>query len=237
MADQDFNIKVVTTADTTGIKQTSAELERLRAQRGFLAPLPSGLFEKEGEAEAAAANTAKVAAELKKVESASLFSGINIGRARQEATFLARELATGVPTTRTLSSLLGAMGPYIAGAVGAGFALNRALVANAERQLKVNQELDIQLTKVTELSHKWSEMSKAATGPEEILKVTSAIIPTLDQASAKFREFQNTNAVKEACQSILDTFTAGIPGVGKAFDVAFLKQANVLSDNVQRLRE
>ncbi len=32
MADQDFNIKVVTTADTSGIKQTSAEFEKLKQQ-------------------------------------------------------------------------------------------------------------------------------------------------------------------------------------------------------------
>lgn len=32
MADQDFNIKVVTTADTTGLKQTRAEMEALRQQ-------------------------------------------------------------------------------------------------------------------------------------------------------------------------------------------------------------
>src|SRR5882724_647265 len=32
MADQDFNIKVVTTADITGLKQTRAEMEALRQQ-------------------------------------------------------------------------------------------------------------------------------------------------------------------------------------------------------------
>lgn len=32
MADQDFNIKVITTADTTGLKQTRAEMEALRQQ-------------------------------------------------------------------------------------------------------------------------------------------------------------------------------------------------------------
>ncbi len=37
MADQDFNIKVVTTADTTGIKQTSAELDKLKTQQATFA--------------------------------------------------------------------------------------------------------------------------------------------------------------------------------------------------------
>ncbi len=37
MADQDFNIKVVTTADTTGIRQTEAELEKLKRQQATFA--------------------------------------------------------------------------------------------------------------------------------------------------------------------------------------------------------
>ncbi len=45
MADQDFNIKVVTTADTSGIRQTSDELKKLRAEslRSALTPVPEGL--------------------------------------------------------------------------------------------------------------------------------------------------------------------------------------------------
>ena len=37
MAEQDFNIKVITTADTTGIKQTSVELDKLRQQQATFA--------------------------------------------------------------------------------------------------------------------------------------------------------------------------------------------------------
>ncbi len=37
MADQDFNIKVVTTADTTGIRQTEAELTKLQRQQATFA--------------------------------------------------------------------------------------------------------------------------------------------------------------------------------------------------------
>ncbi len=37
MADQDFNIKVVTTADTTGIRQTDAELTKLQRQQATFA--------------------------------------------------------------------------------------------------------------------------------------------------------------------------------------------------------
>ncbi len=37
MADQDFNIKVVTTADTSGIRQTSVELDKLKQQQATFA--------------------------------------------------------------------------------------------------------------------------------------------------------------------------------------------------------
>lgn len=37
MADQDFNIKVVTTADTTGLRQTSQELDKLETQQATFA--------------------------------------------------------------------------------------------------------------------------------------------------------------------------------------------------------
>jgi len=41
MADQDFNIKVVTTADTTGLKQTSAELDSLKKKQSDYAAAAS----------------------------------------------------------------------------------------------------------------------------------------------------------------------------------------------------
>ncbi len=45
MADQDFNIKVVTTADTTGLRQTTDEIKKLRQEslRSALTPVPAGL--------------------------------------------------------------------------------------------------------------------------------------------------------------------------------------------------
>jgi hypothetical protein len=247
MADQDLDIRVRTTADTTGIRQTSAELDALQDKaakptgpdaatlaarqaslRAALTPVPAQLG-------GAVEEAAKVEAEMRKVGTASLFAGINIAKARQEAAFLVRELATGVPTTRTLSSLLGSLGPYLAGAVGAGFALNRALVSNAERQLEINQELDVQLTKVTELQKKWTEIGHTAATPEDVTKLTSQIIPALDGASAKFREFQNQGI--SGWKELVDTLTAGIPGVGRMFENLFQTQANVLAENYEGLRK
>jgi hypothetical protein len=46
-------------------------------------------------------------------DTATLATGINLGKARVEATTFARELASGASTTRTLGSLVGALGPTL----------------------------------------------------------------------------------------------------------------------------
>ncbi len=70
MADQDFNIKVVTTADTTGIKQTSSELDKLKTQQATFAETA-----RRQAAAAQAASTAKVT----QADSADGITGTAIG--------------------------------------------------------------------------------------------------------------------------------------------------------------
>jgi hypothetical protein len=70
---------------------------------------------------------AEIAAAIAAQSEGSLLAGVNIGRARQEATVLGRELLTGGNTTRTLGSLLGSLGPYILAAAGASVAFYEAL--------------------------------------------------------------------------------------------------------------
>ncbi len=69
MADQDFNIKVVTTADTTGIRQTSAELDKLKQQQAT--------FAETARRQAAAAATAKPV--IAPAETTAGFTGTAIG--------------------------------------------------------------------------------------------------------------------------------------------------------------
>ncbi len=137
MADQDFNIKVVTTADTSGITQTEAGLSKLVARSDALASqfpgLPGGQLPAEAE---------KVAKETEK-------SAINLGKARQEALVLARELATGGNVMRTLGSLMGAFGTSITVAAIGGLLLfekikqwGEEIKKAAAEQLKLNREID-----------------------------------------------------------------------------------------------
>ncbi len=70
MADQDFNIKVVTTADTTGIRQTSRELEQLKNQQATFA---------ETARRQAAATTAAATAKAPAAEATGGITGTAIG--------------------------------------------------------------------------------------------------------------------------------------------------------------
>src|SRR5262245_44203182 len=141
MADQDFQIRVVTTADTSGIKQTSAELDALRTKAAIpadvllarqvslqaaLLPVPEALGGAAVSAEEIAVNGEKVTAALNAAGGASFLVGANLTRARQEALVLARELATGGNVTRTLGSLLGSLGVPITLAAVGGIALYEA---------------------------------------------------------------------------------------------------------------
>ncbi len=76
MADQDFKLNVITTADTSGIRQTSAELDKLKnQQKDFLAggPAQTGVekfIAARQAAAAAAASAAKIAPSAAPIESA-----------------------------------------------------------------------------------------------------------------------------------------------------------------------
>ncbi len=71
MADQDFNIKVVTTADTTGIRQTSAELDKLKQQQAT--------FTETARRQAAAAAAAKPITPTAPAESGVGVTGTAVG--------------------------------------------------------------------------------------------------------------------------------------------------------------
>jgi chromosome segregation ATPase len=62
MAEQDFDIKIRTTADTTGIRQTEAELEKLKAQAGAAGGPPGGGVEDVGAAASTMATSVTLAA-------------------------------------------------------------------------------------------------------------------------------------------------------------------------------
>jgi len=157
MADQDFNIRVVTSADIGGFRQTEAEITRLETQiknikaqigggaGGLLAPVPSELLERGSIGEKAAdikVGYEGIASHAKEVERSTLLWGANLTRARQETIILMRELATGAPSTRTLGSLLGSLGLPFAVAAIAGIGLKDAIESAGLAVIKLRGEVD-----------------------------------------------------------------------------------------------
>ena len=67
-------------------------------------------------------------------------SGINLGKARQEATVLARELATGGNTMRTLGSLAGSLGPLLGVAAVGAVILFEVVKKHFEEERKIREE-------------------------------------------------------------------------------------------------
>ncbi len=146
MPDQDFNIKVVTTADTSGLRQVGDEMDRLNERgkrqsslRGaFLAPVPEDLK-----------TTEDVVKESEKAAAASFLTGANLGKARREAAVLVRELATGGNVMRTVGSLMGAFSFAITGAgIAALFLFEKIgqwaaeIRKTAEEQRALSREID-----------------------------------------------------------------------------------------------
>lgn len=159
MAEQDFDIKIRTTADATGIKQTEAGLSNL-------------------------------------------------------------------------SQVGGALG---LSAVGVGLALNKIIRDYGESQLKIAQELDKQLSTLTALAHKWSDIAQAADSAADVQKLGQAGVSAIQAAEAEFNKFQNSTTAwwKQLTDSIIKGPTFG----ATIFEKLDNEQSSRLAENVQRTRE
>jgi hypothetical protein len=127
-------------AAAAGETQRAAALEiQLNIRRQALALQTSANLSEE---EATAIATRRVALEAqitfqkelqnlaaKQSAGENLLAGANLGKARQEATTLARELLTGGNSTRTLGSLLGSLGPAILPILGSAATLYATMIA------------------------------------------------------------------------------------------------------------
>jgi hypothetical protein len=211
MADQDFNIRVVTTADVAGIKRTSDELDKLRTHalsgRGFgtsgqLTPVPPELLDE------TAASGEKAAGALEKTADASLLAGANLTRARQEAIVLARELETGGNVTRTLGSLLGSLGLSITFAALGGIAVAEAFKSAAEQAEKIHKAIADQVTELDKAATSWERNARSATTIEDVSRIAAETLPILNQIALKNREIQAEQT--SATQKFIELFAVGL---------------------------
>ncbi len=238
MADQDFNIKVVTTADLTGLTDTQREMAKIR-QQGLLAPIPAGLSGTTAAEEAAKTypllNQGATAAE--KAANNALFMGANLGRARQEAIVLARELTTGGNVTRTLGSLLGALGPEIAVAAVGTFALYQGFKGSRDEALKLIEITDKLGAEIEATGKKQQDSIKAVTKPEDVTKVAETAIAEYDKVHAKNQEIQNKelNLFEKSVEFVRESFQRGVNVFSVSEDIVkpYTAQLNQIKANAQ----
>jgi hypothetical protein len=91
--------------------------------------------------EAMLATTVETAVVQNEVAAASLLTGANLGKARQEALVLAREVATGSVNFRTIGSFIGAWGPAITIAGIAAFSLFEIIKRQVDESGKFYDDL------------------------------------------------------------------------------------------------
>jgi hypothetical protein len=192
MADQDFELKIRATADTSGVSEMESKLRGLSTapttgfpQPGGIGPVPKELLGESGEPFKAAADGAEKTAE------ATGLIGANLTRARQEAIVLVRELATGAPTTRTLGSLLGSLVIPIAAAGVAGIGLVEVMKSVADQADKVNSEVSQGLQRIQALAASLDQAAAKAVKPSEVRAVASESAKAIQEESNKVSELQN----------------------------------------------
>jgi len=231
MADRDFNIRIVTTADTSGFKEASAAADDLAARTrkasavpaGWQAPvdvipIPPALLKKTGAfgeggagIEGLTAKAAEADRTLKTAAASGLLLGANMRRARQEATTFVRELATGAPTTRTLSALLGNLpGPLLIAGVAA-ITLGEGLKNAVERSIRLQEEFGKGLDTVQKLAEKVRTGLAEAISPEQVVRVAQEGASAVEAQTAKVNALQNQYL--GLWKTIGDEATSAIAGI------------------------
>ncbi len=165
MADQDFNIKVVTTADTSGIRQTSDEIKKLRAEslRSALTPVPEGLG-----GPAAAKITPKVFPVLQDVPEA-------------EATAFGSRFAGRIShgLTRTITHFLG---------IGAILEFVHSLKSASEEIAKVAESLDKQGEELVKHVQLYDQEARHAKDTGDALKISAATLKEMEETQKTFND-------------------------------------------------
>ncbi len=165
MADQDFNIRVVTTADTSGIRQTSDELKKLRQEslRSALTPVPEGLG---GPA------TPKIAPKVFPV-----IQDVPEDEATKFGDKFAGRISHGL--TRTIAHFLG---------IGAILEFVHSLKSASEEIAKVAESLDKQGEELVKHVQLYDQEARHAKDTGDALKISSATLKEMEDTQKTFND-------------------------------------------------
>lgn len=117
-------------------------------------------------------------------------AGINIGKARQESTVLARELATGNVRASTLGSLLGSLGPAITIAALAAYELYKAITDVYEQEVKAQEVIGGMFEGLRKSGAEWDKMAKRAQSLGDQIHLADKIDIELAKLEEKLAEFR-----------------------------------------------
>jgi hypothetical protein len=120
-------------------------------------------------------------------------------------------------------------------AVGVGVALNRAIKAYGDEQVRIAEEAAKHLDLLIASAKKWDDMARAATSMEDVLKLAETATKSVADAQGELLKFQNEGLAgwKEWLDALVTIkgFTSG------PFAKAFEDEANRLADNAERIRD
>ncbi|MGI9086472.1 MAG: hypothetical protein ACR2HH_01825 [Chthoniobacterales bacterium] len=139
------------------------------------------------EAELASLKT-KEAAAIAEANAGSLLAGVNIGKARAEATTLTREIATGTVNMRTVSALAGSLGPALGTAAIAGL-VTAGIIGEIGKKMdesRITAEKEsVEFQKQTE---HWRATAAAAKDFADVQKLTEEVAKRVNDINERSRQ-------------------------------------------------
>jgi hypothetical protein len=125
-------------------------------------------------------------------------------------------------------------------AVGVGLAVKNLVEGIGNEQVRITQELDKQLTHLTELSQKWAATAASARSQADVEKLALSTLTELEAAQKRMNDYQNAGLgfTKQWADTILSVIQLlGGPKLGGLFAKAFEEQAAQLANNVVLTRQ
>lgn len=177
-------------------------LEQLQAAAAEQAAAIEAALVRNTELRASVAAKAAAAATTANAEAAAggLLAGVNVGKARQEATTLFREVATGTVNMRTVSALSGSLGTALGAGAIAGLALGEAISHIGKHLDETRITAEKESVEFQKQAEHWRAMAASAQSFADVQKLTEEVATRVSEINEKSRQLPS-----EVGSGLLDT--------------------------------
>jgi predicted nucleic acid-binding Zn-ribbon protein len=131
---------------------------------------------------------AEIAAAMLAQSEGSLLAGVNIGRARQEATTLVRQLATGSVNMRTFGALAGALGPALGISAIAALVMGETIGAIGKKMDESRITAEKESLEFQKQTQQWQQMAASAQTFADVQKINEEIATKISAINEKSRQ-------------------------------------------------